>query len=100
MKILALSAKLNQILYTYSVGPKRLEIQKLTTQNGGGEAKMKILALSTKLCNSWLSLVDRARIFIFDPPPFFCLIGIMFKTHLKNIHILCSFQKYIHFFSS
>ena len=39
MKILARWTKLNQILYTYSEGPRRLEILKLTTQNGEGGVK-------------------------------------------------------------
>ena len=43
----------------------------------------------------WLSLVERARILIFDRPPFF--LSDMFKTHLKKC-ILCTFQKYIQFF--
>ena len=47
MKILARWTKLIQILYTYMWTPRKLKMQKLTTQRGGG-SKIKILALWTK----------------------------------------------------
>ena len=46
MKILARWTKLNQIMYTYSVGTLKTRNAKKNTQKGGG-AKIKILALWT-----------------------------------------------------
>ena len=76
MEILALSTKLNQISYTYSVDPQKARNAKTNHPKWGGGSKMKIL-VCTKLnlffafqapeyvYKIWLSLVERARILNF-----------------------------------
>ena len=49
MKILAPLTKLNQILYTYSVGPQKARNAKTNHPKWGWGSKMKILALWIKL---------------------------------------------------
>ena len=47
IKILARWTKLNQILYTYSVGPQKTRDTKSNHPKWGGGSKIKILALWT-----------------------------------------------------
>ena len=86
--------------------PKMLEMQKLTTQIGGG-SKNETLGPCTKLnlfftflasweftkyvYKIWLSLIERARIFIFDPLPFFWWLTKNVKNYISTILLIMEF---------
>ena len=83
MKILALGPNSTKFCIHNLLATRRLEMQKLTTKNGGGGQKIKIgIIYGTYIL---------ARIFIFDPPPFwvvsFCISSLLVahRLYIQNL---------------